>query len=152
MFRIPVVLLLFLILCAATSATAQSSPRPRVGSGRLWQDPGSRTDIVRSPAQGIFGDGSNDHRYTGMWIGLGLGAGLTALSVMFCADPDTGCEISRPLTYGPLMTFVLGVTGALIGAQIGRGAPSSPWKPDRTALELTPGTAPSYLALVPDSP
>ena len=118
-----------LAVLLASPLPAQKLRGPNLANGLIWIAHNRPTPALDSSTAGILGDGSHDHRYTGMWIGLGLGAGVTALNVMFCADPDTGCEISRPLTYGPLMTFVLGVTGALIGAQIGRGAPPSPSKP-----------------------
>lgn len=94
--------------------------RPALVTGRLWGTPTYRPEATPATI-GILGDGSHDHRYAGLWIGLGLGATLTALNLMFCSDRDTGCSTSRPLTYGPIMTVVLGTTGALVGAQIGRG-------------------------------
>jgi hypothetical protein len=64
-------------------------------------------------SQNTFGD--KDHRYAGFYAGVGVGAAATILSVLWCSDRDHDCSVSRPLLLGPIMTGVLGLTGALVG-------------------------------------
>lgn len=109
---------LAIYLVSPTILRAQETVRPQIGSGFLWALATTESGEEHSARIGVLGDGSKDHRYGGMWIGLGLGAMLTVVNYARCSNPDTGCSTSRPLIYGPIMTVVLGTTGALIGAQI----------------------------------
>jgi hypothetical protein len=67
------------------------------------------------PETGLLGDGSKDHRYTGMYVGLGLGAVLVVLNLAHCDNSDTGCDSGRTISRAPVALVFLGGLGALIG-------------------------------------
>jgi hypothetical protein len=67
------------------------------------------------PEPGLLGDGSKDHRYAGMYVGLGLGAVLVVANLAYCRDTDTGCDSGKVVTRAPIALIFLGGIGALIG-------------------------------------
>lgn len=113
-------LILIAIASSAERSSAQATIRPAPGSGRLWvaippPPPGL-------PSDGIFGDGSNDYRYQGFWIGAGLGIGLSYIGYQFCTHSDTACEVDvgGAVLRTALASAMLGTIGALAGAQFDR--------------------------------
>ena len=81
----------------------------------VWAKPNPVDAEARGLGPGFLGRGDRDHRYTGFWAGVGLGAVATIISAAHCSDPDNDCKVSRALLLGPVVTGVLGLTGALIG-------------------------------------
>jgi hypothetical protein len=68
---------------------------------------------------GIIGDGSRDHRYAGLWTGVGLGVGLVALAVVSaCETEDSRCSVGNLAKATVITVPVLGIIGALIGSAI----------------------------------
>jgi len=101
----------------------QAGAVPTFSSGKLWRSSGS-TRIAPTPLRtGIFGDGSKDYRYAGLWVGAATGAGMAYLAHQFCEQSDNGCHASvgRELLGTTILVGVMGTIGALIGAQFGRG-------------------------------
>jgi len=73
-------------------------------------------------ATGILGSGAKDHRYTGMWVGLGTWGLLTGLSLIMCQGGEGGCNTDN-------LGFKLVGSAALlggVGAMIGRAFPKQP--------------------------
>lgn len=104
--------IVLVLLVASTPAVVHAQrPQPSV----LFRAAHEAPEIERSLQGGIFGDGSSDHRYTGMWVGLGVGIGATLLGAAFCSDSDTACQPGQPWSGVPIVLPVLAVTGALIG-------------------------------------
>lgn len=73
-------------------------------------------------AVGIIGSGAKDHRYTGLYIGLGTAALAGVLGTIMCTNQDTPCNTGD---------LVLGITAfaaiaGTIGAMIGRAFPKDP--------------------------
>jgi hypothetical protein len=81
---------------------------------------------------GILGDGSNDHRYRGFWIGAGLGLGFSYIGYQFCQDTDTSCDASagKVIVRSAFVVGMLGTIGALIGAQFDRRPSEAPVNPE----------------------
>jgi hypothetical protein len=76
-----------------------------------------------SPApEGLLGDGSRDHRYAGMYAGLGVGMLMVAMSLAMCSDPDSGCDSGKVVPRIPVVLVFMGGVGALIG----RAFPKTP--------------------------
>ena len=96
---------------------------PAFSSGRLWRS-ADLQGVESGPLNGgILGDGSKDHRFTGMWIGLGLAASAIAWSAVYCADSDAGCRAGQPWSGIPIALPVLAGAGALIGALFPKDPP-----------------------------
>jgi len=103
--------LLIAILLGAPSAGQAQMPQP---ARFVWVKP-HYSELARA-GPGLLGRGDRDYRYTGFYVGLGLGAAATLLAVANCSDRDNGCSVTRALVLGPIMTGVLGLSGALIGS------------------------------------
>lgn len=73
-------------------------------------------------AAGIIGSGAKDHRYTGMYIGLGTAALAGILGTIACTNQDTPCN-TGDLVLG--ITAFAAVAGT-IGAMIGHAFPKHP--------------------------
>ncbi len=117
--------MLLAISCFAypTDLASQSGAVPAFSSGRLWRS-GDLASAAGAPrTTGIFGDGSNDYRYAGLWVGAATGAGMAYIAHQFCVGSDNGCQASlgRELLGASLVIGMMGTIGALIGAQFGRG-------------------------------
>jgi hypothetical protein len=109
--RIATLLLMAALVAPATEGLAQGPHSARF----VWAKPAPpEQGHVYGP--GLLGRGDRDYRYTGFYIGLGLGAVTTLLGVANCSDRDNDCSVTRVLILGPVMTVVTGLTGALIGS------------------------------------
>ncbi len=106
-----------------TEVAAQVEAVPAYSTGMLWRSSDLATDAGVPPTTGFFGDGSNDYRYTGWWVGAATGAGMAYMAHEFCVGSDGGCQASlgRELLATTLVIGIMGTIGALVGAQIGRG-------------------------------
>ena len=100
---------------ACSLATPAAAQRPHYAE-HVWATPTLESGVADAAGPGLLGRGDRDHRYTGFYIGLGLGAASTLFSVAWCSDRDNDCSTTRALVLGPVMTGVLGLTGALIGS------------------------------------
>jgi hypothetical protein len=109
--RIAALLLMAASLGPVTQGLAQGPQSARF----VWVRPGA-TEEGNAYGPGLLGRGDRDYRYTGFYIGLGLGAAATLLGVANCSDRDNDCSVTRVLILGPVMTAVTGLTGALIGS------------------------------------
>ena len=78
-----------------------------------------RGDLL--PHSGLLGDGSKDHRYAGMYVGLGIGIVLIIANVAHCNNRDTGCESEKTLARAPVVLVLLGGVGAIIGKALPKG-------------------------------
>lgn len=74
-------------------------------------------------ATGLIGSGANDHRYTGMYVGLGMTALVGVFSLAYCGDSDNSCDTSTALLRIPITAIVLGGIGAMIGRAIPKDSP-----------------------------
>jgi hypothetical protein len=115
--RAVALLLIATTISGARSALAQAqqiAPRASVVFTASTAAPAATT-----PSTGILGDGSQDYRYTGMWVGVGTALALSFVSYEFCRGSDGGCDASagRVVLGTLLMTAVTGTIGALVGAQ-----------------------------------
>lgn len=104
---------LSIVLLCTTPATLIAQ-RPQYAE-HVWAitlaQPAEGTNV----GPGLLGRSDTDHRYTGFYIGLGVGAAATLWSALWCSDPDNGCSVSRSLLLGPVVTGVLGLSGAVVG-------------------------------------
>jgi hypothetical protein len=75
----------------------------------------SRLDAA-VPLGGLLGSGEHDHRYTGFYVGLGVGAGLGIAAFVECAD-NTECAVA-PLAFTLVGMAAFSVVGALLGSLI----------------------------------
>ena len=117
--------ILLLLLLGTTSglhAQSHTTPRPLPATGRLWAAPTPSNATSKALSTGLLGDGSQDHRYSGFWVGAGLGLGLAYLGYEFCQDSDSGCQATtgQIVLRSAFVVGMLGTIGALIGAQIDR--------------------------------
>lgn len=114
-----ILLLIFLTMSSvSTVAHAQSAPARHVrpsSSHFLWQRPVSHSADTREPLGGLLGRGDLDYRYTGFFVGAGLGVVLTAFAFALCGEGDDGCDGGRVLPAGVLMSAIMGLGGAVIG-------------------------------------
>lgn len=116
--RITILALAF--MCSVPSGlAAQGAPRY---AEHIWVKPPTQATNRMNLGPGLLGDGDRDHRYTGFYVGLSLGAASTVFSVLWCSDRDNDCSVSRALVLGPVITGVLGLTGAVIGGLFPRHA------------------------------
>jgi hypothetical protein len=111
----------FLSSTIAQAATAQYVERWPAWAYQAGLDAESvppRASNAVIPA-GIIGDGSRDHRYAGLWTGVGLAVGLVVFSaVTFCGTEDSACSVGNLAKATVLTIPLLGITGALIGSAI----------------------------------
>lgn len=114
-------MLLALGMASSAPLLAQSATIPRLQpslSALKWSaaviPPEART---KDSGHGIFGDGSHDYRYPGLFVGVGAGA---ALSIWFITSDEGEVSTGGLLAGSLLMTAVLGVAGALIGSAFHR--------------------------------
>lgn len=116
--RLPLVLVLMASSVPA-SAGAQGAPAAlRPAPARLlWERPAPvpLRAGAREPLGGLLGRGDEDYRYSGFFVGAGLGLALTAISFVWCADADNACDSGRVLPVGLVVTGALGLSGAVIG-------------------------------------
>jgi hypothetical protein len=115
----PVVLALGLAGPAPLSGQAAAIPRIQPSLSALRWSPPVVSPEARSgtSGHGIFGDGSHDYRYPGLFAGLGAGA---AISIWFITSEEGDASTGSILAGSLLVTAVLGVTGALIGSAFDR--------------------------------
>jgi hypothetical protein len=64
---------------------------------------------------GLLGRGDQDHRYEGLYVGLGAGAAFTIWSAIQCSGRN---DCLNPLPLGLLVTFLTSLTGALVGSAL----------------------------------
>ena len=103
----------FALVCSTAVPAAAQQPHY---AEHVWIRPELRSRVAGAAGPGLLGRGDRDHRYTGFYIGLGLGAASTLFSVAWCSDRDNDCSTTRALVLGPVITGVVGLTGALIGS------------------------------------
>ena len=111
-------LLILLLSCSvpalgrAQAASVQLRPGP---SHLLWQRPSIlEAEAAQEPLGGILGRGDLDYRYTGFFVGAGVGLALSALYVVVC-DQEESCNSGQALPLGLLATGILGLSSAVIG-------------------------------------
>jgi hypothetical protein len=85
--------------------------------------------MAGSSATGILGSGAKDHRYTGMWVGLGTWGLLTGLGVIMCQ----GRGECNPHNLGLKLVGSAALLGG-VGAMIGRAFPKHPPPPTETPV------------------
>jgi hypothetical protein len=108
-------ILAMLLVGAPPSAGAQG-PRVSVSFPSIRSsEMAARFATEVRPASGLLGDGSKDHRYAGMYTGLGIGALLIIVNLSYCGDLNSNCDSGRVLTRAPVALVFLGGIGALIG-------------------------------------
>jgi hypothetical protein len=119
--------LILLLMCSvAALGRAQGGPvQLRPGpSHLLWQRPSNLgAESAQEPLGGLLGRGDLDYRYTGFFVGTGLGLGLAALTFIVCADTDSGCDTGRAVPLAVLMVGVTGLSGAVIGGFVPKTSP-----------------------------
>lgn len=111
-----------LFVATAIAASPMVAQRPRYAHYVWAKPPAGQAAALMGPR--FLGNGSNDHRYTGFYIGSGLAAASVLFSVLWCSDADNACSASRPILLAPVAIAILGGSGALIGGLFpkGRGA------------------------------
>jgi hypothetical protein len=118
-------LILLVLPSASAGAQAQSAPvRLRPGPAHfLWERPSNlAAERAHEPLGGLLGRGDRDYRYTGFFVGAGLGLALTVLGFAWCNE-DNGCNRGRVVPLGLLATGILGLSGAVIGGFIPKASP-----------------------------
>lgn len=116
--------LLAILLFSFHDLSAQGIPRGQGVSALQWT-PGMEKAVSPRARHGLLGDGSNDHRYEGMYTGLVLDGLLVITSLAVCGDPDMGCHSERLLLAVPVSMAFLGGVGALIGGAIPKHHPAA---------------------------
>jgi hypothetical protein len=120
----PKILVLFLLACHVSSALAQAGdPGPRAErlqpqwANAVWAAGSDETlgRQAREPLGGLLGPADEDYRYTGFFIGAGLGVVATAFSVTWCSDTDNACSSSQALLMGAMFTAMAGFGAAVLG-------------------------------------
>jgi hypothetical protein len=106
-----IALMTFSILSLAHAQGVGDRLRPRPAH-LLWHRAES-AEPRQEPLGGILGRGDLDHRYTGFFVGSGVGIGLTIFGLAYCSAENT-CS-SEGVAHALLATGILGITGALIG-------------------------------------
>jgi hypothetical protein len=105
----------FLTATIPTSLTAQGSAPPYAFETIKSSSSAIHFRHPKPVSAGLLGDGSRDHRYTGMYAGLGLGALLVVLNLAACDNSDMGCDSGKTISRAPVALVLLGGVGALIG-------------------------------------
>ena len=78
---------------------------------RRWS---RRPTTPTNPWGGLLGPGDRDYRYTGFFVGAGVGLAAVALAVAWCSD-EGGCDYGRVVLFGPLGVAAMGFAGAVVG-------------------------------------
>ena len=101
---------------AATAQYMERWPAWAYHSGLGAEDGPPEPSNAVIPA-GILGDGSRDYRYTGLWVGVGIAAGLllTAPFTVCQAAEGSSCSVGGFAKAALFSVPILGITGALIG-------------------------------------
>lgn len=106
------------IVQAATAQYVERWPAWAYHSGLDVESVPPQASNAGIPA-GILGDGSRDHRYAGLWTGVGLAVGLVALAVVsVCETENSRCSVGNLAKATAITVPVLGIIGALIGSAI----------------------------------
>jgi hypothetical protein len=127
-----VLALIFVTFCAVRVAEAQSRPI-RLGPSAahfVWEKASSTPDAepARPPLGGLLGRHDLDHRYTGFFVGAGLGLALTALNFAWCGEIEN-CNGAVVLPAGVLASGILGLSGAVVGGFLPKGKPGGAQAP-----------------------
>jgi hypothetical protein len=77
----------------------------------------------REPLGGFLGPGDEDHRYTGFFLGAGLGLFGTMFSVAWCENADNNCDSTRAVLVGTMASGMFGLGGAVLGGLIPKSPP-----------------------------
>lgn len=116
MRRLLLLLACFVLVCApAGSAQAPSGTIGPRSARLVWERPRSDAAARREPLGGFLGPGDRDHRYEGFFVGAGLGLVATMITFSMCQEYDGGCETSNVLLLGPIVSGVVGLSGAVLG-------------------------------------
>ena len=100
---------------AATAQYMERWPAWAYHSGLGAEDGPPVASNALIPA-GILGDGSRDYRYTGLWVGVGIAAGLLLTApVTVCQLEGSSCSVGKFAKAALISVPILGITGALIG-------------------------------------
>ena len=70
---------------------------------------------AHEPLGGLLGPGDRDYRYTGFFVGAGVGLAAVALAVAWCSDAEGGCDYGRVALFAPLGVAAVGFAGAVVG-------------------------------------
>jgi hypothetical protein len=124
----PSLLLLILLTCLVPGAAAQNpapagSLQPR-WAREVWLPvrPDYPGNLSRAPLGGFLGPDDEDHRYTGFFLGAGLGLLGTLVSVSWCEESDSNCDSTGALLVGAMASAMFGFGGAVLGGLV----PKSP--------------------------
>ena len=96
-------------------------PLPAHSQRRVAEWPQVSAPTFRSASDGhtlgdgILGRGDQDHRYEGLYVGLGAGAAFSIWSAAQCSGRH---DCLNPLAVGLLITTLAGLTGALVGGAL----------------------------------
>jgi hypothetical protein len=96
-----------------------SIPRSQPSLSSLqWSAPAFPSEAqAGGSGHGLFGDGSHDYRYPGLYVGVGAGV---ALSIWAFSTQDGESHTGSLLIGSVLVTAILGVAGALLGSAFHR--------------------------------
>lgn len=106
----PVVLAFMTMLASPASSQRRVADWPQVAVPAFRSAFGGH-----SSRSGLLGRGDQDHRYEGLYVGLGAGAAFSIWSAVQCSDRH-GCL--NPVPAGLLITALAGLTGALVGGAL----------------------------------
>ena len=120
--RLQLLILVILFVATPRIGSGQALASPEFARGRLWTLPGTPAEEVRSLSTGIFGDGSNDHRYTGAWIGVGLAAAHGTIATLWCKNSENPCSTGKVVA----ATIIVGTGYGILGAMVGTLFPKQP--------------------------
>ena len=126
----PRLLLLILVAFSAPALGHAQRVPVRLGPGAarlLWERPSPTlaTERAREPLGGLLGRGDLDYRYTGFFVGAGLGLVATAFAFAWCGNTDNACDSGRVLPVGIVVSGLLGLGTAVIGGFIPKARPNS---------------------------
>lgn len=66
-------------------------------------------------AIGIIGSGAKDHRYTGLYVGLGTAVLGGVIGIVSCTNQDASCDVQKHVLGTIAAAAILGGVGAMIG-------------------------------------
>lgn len=112
------------MLCSVAPSLARAQG-PRIilpeSVAPSWSQPAAPS--VNLAAAGIIGSGAKDHRYTGMYVGLGTWALYWTLGLIACQGTEGGCNTDNLGFRLVGSAALLGGVGAMIGRAFSKHPP-----------------------------